>query len=73
MKFKNLIKKYRKSLGLTQTELAYLVGVSKNAISLYENFKMIPTSDVAFKLLFVFIKKYPFLQFTDLFYFVDEE
>ena len=41
------IKKYRKEKGLTQVELAELVGVSKSTLLKYENDKVIPTPATA--------------------------
>lgn len=67
MKFKNLIKKYRKAIGLNQTELGLLIGVTKNSVSLYENQEMIPSAEIAYKLCLIFN-----CEFTDLFYFIDE-
>lgn len=68
MKFKNLIKKYRKHFHMTQTELGVMIGVSKNTISLYENNLMIPSADIAYRLMLFFN-----CEFTDLFYYFDEE
>lgn len=39
----NRIKYYRQKYGFSQTTIAKLIGVSKNAISLYEQGKMIPS------------------------------
>lgn len=48
------IRQYRLKYGYTQAELARLIGVSKNAISDYENGKMLPCLTVSFCLVYLF-------------------
>lgn len=48
------IRQYRLKYGYTQADLASLIGVSKNAISDYENGKMLPCLAVAFILVNLF-------------------
>jgi len=48
-KFDNYLRTFRKSRGLTQSEVAYLLGGHKKAkVSRYENSKRIPSLDVIF-------------------------
>lgn len=42
------IRAFRKKFGYTQSELANIIGVSKNAVSEYENGNMLPSLVVAF-------------------------
>ncbi len=46
----NSIRKFRKHLGMTQTDLSKAVGVSKNAISSIENHVYSPSACLAFRL-----------------------
>lgn len=48
VKIINHIKELRKAKGLTQTQLADLVGISKNAISEFERCNYFPALDTAF-------------------------
>lgn len=50
----NRIKEARKSMGLTQEELAKLVGVTKGAIANYENGTSHPKESILYKLIDVF-------------------
>lgn len=50
----NKISFYRKKCGLTQSELAGLIGVSKNAISAYETNQYNPSLVSAFELCRIF-------------------
>lgn len=61
---KNNIKFYRTSLGLSQTQLAEKVGVSKNTISAIECYVFNPSLELTWNLLLFFNVK-----FEDLFYF----
>lgn len=47
MRFKNRIAEYRKKFNLTQKELAFTVGVSKNAISSFERYEYCPSAFTA--------------------------
>ena len=46
----NRVQYYRRKIGLSQSELARLVGVSRNTISSIERCEYIPTLKTAFKL-----------------------
>lgn len=50
----NNIKEYRKMLNLTQGQLSYRLGVSKNTISSWENGFFNPDLDNIKKLLYIF-------------------
>ncbi len=63
LKLKNNLKKIRKEKGLTQAELAVLVGSSKNTISSIETSQFCPTAYLA-KLLCIALD----CSFEDLFY-----
>lgn len=67
MEFLNNLKEARKEKGLTQTDLAAMVGVSRNTISSIETGQFNPTAKLALILCIALDKK-----FEDLFYF-DEE
>ena len=67
LKLKNRLKEYRKNAGLTQTQLAVMVGSSKNTISSIETGQFSPTAYLA-ALLCVALE----CKFEDLFYF-DED
>ena len=60
----NNIRIYRERLGLSQSYLGKLVGVSKNAISSYERLSYCPSAYIAARLCSVFN-----CSFSDLFYF----
>lgn len=47
LKLKNRLKEYRQSKGLTQTQLAEVVGSSKNTISSIETGQFCPTAYLA--------------------------
>ena len=61
---KNNLKKFRSEKGLSQSELAELVGVSRVTISSIETEQFNPTAKLAFLLCIALDKK-----FEDLFYF----
>lgn len=61
---KNNLKAARSALGLSQTELAKLVGVSRNTISSIETGQFSPTAKLALVLCTALDKR-----FEDLFYF----
>lgn len=61
---KNHLKKARTGRGLSQTQLAELVGVSRNTISSIETGQYQPTAKLALTLCIALDKK-----FEDLFYF----
>lgn len=61
---KNRLKKARGERGLSQTQLAELVGVSRNTISSIETGQFSPTAKLALVLCIALDKK-----FEDLFYF----
>ncbi len=65
--FKNRIKEVRTNAGLSQTELAQTVGVSRNTISSIETGQFNPTAKLALVLCVALDKK-----FEDLFYFESE-
>lgn len=50
----NFIKQYRKALGLTQSQLASILGVSKNTVSHWEIGDFDPSVNAIFKLCSVF-------------------
>lgn len=62
--FKNRIKEERQAAGLSQAELADLVGVSRNTISSIETGQFNPTAKLALILCIALNKK-----FEELFYF----
>ena len=64
LEFKNRIKEERQKVGLSQGELAQLVGVSRNTISSIETGQFNPTAKLALVLSIALNKK-----FEELFYF----
>ena len=64
MEFKNRLKEERQKAGLSQGELAQLVGVSRNTISSIETGQFNPTAKLALVLCIALNKK-----FEELFYF----
>ncbi|MCM1546040.1 MAG: helix-turn-helix transcriptional regulator [Clostridiales bacterium] len=64
LQFKNRIKEERQRLGLSQGELAEIVGVSRNTISSIETGQFNPTARLALILCIALNKK-----FEELFYF----
>lgn len=52
----NRVAEFRKRYGLTQTQLADMVGCTKNTISLIELGKQYPTLDLAFCIASVFFE-----------------
>ncbi|MBR2987679.1 MAG: helix-turn-helix transcriptional regulator [Clostridia bacterium] len=64
LKLKNKLKEYRQKNGLTQTQLAEMVGSSKNTISSIETGQFCPTAYLAALLCIALHCK-----FEDLFYF----
>ncbi len=64
LKLKNRLKEVRAEAGLSQTQLADLVGVSRNTISSIETGQFCPTAKLALILAIALDKK-----FEDLFYF----
>lgn len=67
LKLKNRLKFYRKEAGFTQTQLAELIGSSKNTISSIETGQFCPTAYLAALLCIALDCK-----FEDLFYFEAE-
>lgn len=65
---KNNIYVYRTAMGISQSELGHIVGVSKNTISAYENGIYSPSAFIAFLLCQAF-----HCTFDDLFYIVDTD
>ena len=63
LKLKNRLKEFRQANGLTQTQLAEMVGSSKNTISSIETSQFCPTAYLAALLCVAFKCK-----FEDLFY-----
>ncbi len=61
---KNKLKEYRTEAGLSQTQLAEMVGVSRNTISSIETGQFNPTAKLALILCIALDKK-----FEDLFFF----
>ena len=61
---KNRLKEYRKELGLSQDELAKMVGVSRNTISSIETGQFCPTAKLALVICIALDKR-----FEDIFYF----
>lgn len=51
----NCVARYRKIFGLSQSQLAKLVGVSRNSISSIERGEYIPRIDLALRLAAVFM------------------
>lgn len=68
LKLKNKLKEYRQKAGFTQTQLAELVGSSKNTISSIETGQFCPTAYLA-ALLCIALE----CKFEDLFYFDEEK
>lgn len=64
LEFKNNIRKTRNSTGLTQEELANIVGVSRQTISAIENGQFNPTAKLALLLCYALDKT-----FEELFFF----
>ena len=64
LKLKNRLKEARQEKGLSQAQLAYLVGVSRNTISSIETGQFNPTAKLALILCIALEKK-----FEELFYF----
>ena len=64
----NRIKEARSQAGLSQTQLAELVGVSRNSISSIERAEYIPNLDTAFKLCIALN-----VTINDLFYYIKGE
>jgi putative transcriptional regulator len=67
LKLKNKLKEYRQRAKLTQTQLAELVGSSKNTISSIETGQFCPTAYLA-ALLCIALE----CKFEDIFYFEEE-
>ena len=67
LKLKNRLKQYRQQSGLTQSQLAQVVGSSKNTISSIETGQFCPTAYLAYLLCLALDCK-----FEDLFYFEEE-
>ena len=67
LKLKNKLKEYRQNAGLTQKQLAEMVGSSKNTISSIETGQFCPTAYLA-ALLCIALK----CKFEELFYFTCE-
>jgi putative transcriptional regulator len=67
LKLKNRLKEYRQNAKLTQTQLAELVGSSKNTISSIETGQFCPTAYLA-ALLCIALE----CRFEDLFYFEED-
>ena len=61
---KNRLKEYRNKAGLSQTQLAEIVGVSRNTISSIETGQFNPTAKLALIICIALDKK-----FEDIFYF----
>ena len=66
LKLKNKLKEYRQAKGLTQTQLAEMVGSSKNTVSSIETSQFCPTAYLAALLCIALDCK-----FEELFYFED--
>ncbi len=64
LKLKNRLKQARMEAGLSQTQLAEMVGVSRNTISSIETGQFSPTAKLALIICIALDKK-----FEDLFYF----
>lgn len=64
LELKNNLKEFRKAKGLSQTQLAEMVGVSRNTISSIETGQFYPTAKLALILCIALDKK-----FEELFYF----
>ena len=67
LSFKNRIKEERQKAGLSQGELAQIVGVSRNTISSIETGQFNPTAKLALVLCIALNKK-----FEELFYFENQ-
>ena len=67
LKLKNRLKEFRQEKGLTQTQLAEIVGSSKNTISSIETGQFCPTAYLAALLCIALDRK-----FEELFYFEKE-
>ncbi len=68
LQLKNRVKEYRTEKGLSQAELAKLVGSSRNTISSIETGQFCPTAYLAYLLCIALDCK-----FEELFYFVGDE
>jgi len=68
LRLKNRLKEYRQKAGLTQTQLAKVIGSSKNTISSIETNQFCPTAYLA-ALLCIALE----CKFEDLFYFSEDE
>lgn len=68
LKLKNKLREYRQRAGLTQTQLAEMVGSSKNTISSIETGQFCPTAYLAALLCIALDCK-----FEEMFYFQDDE
>lgn len=68
LKLKNRLKEYRLAKGLTQAQLAEIVGSSKNTVSSIETRQFCPTAYLAYLLCLALDCK-----FEDMFYFDDKE
>ena len=64
LELKNRLKKFRTEAGLSQAQLAEMVGVSRNTVSSIETGQFNPTAKLALVLCIALDKK-----FEDLFYF----
>ena len=62
---RNFIKKYRLEAGLNQTELAELIGVSRNTISSIENGQINPSAKLALILCVALDRKFEELFYID--------
>lgn len=54
MDYKNAIKKLRRKLALTQTELGTILGVSYKSVNRWENGRYEPTTSIKKKLMVLF-------------------
>ncbi len=68
LQLKNKVKEYRVKLGISQSELAKMVGSSRNTISSIETGQFCPTAYLAYLLCIALDCK-----FEELFYFVGDE
>ena len=65
---KNNLKQARVEHGMSQSELAALVGVSRNTISAIETQRCVPTAKLAYTLCFTLDKK-----FDEIFYLIERQ